>query len=254
MKGTVGYGLLGLAAFLFFLALLAPATLLTDPLDRRLTGFSVQAVEGTATGGAMSGVRWHGIRIERLFWRWRPLALFGGRLEFSLKADDPALKLTGNAALGLNQQLSFRDLAGRLPLAWFIDGAGAAKPPLDGIGEFNLRHLELNAAGQPLAARGTVQILNLRALLGQPLNLGNYTVQLDSAGSADGIQGKLKDDNAPLALDGTLNVLADGRYRLNGQVALRDTGNAALRQALNMLGPPGGDGRWALNFSGALAP
>ncbi|MGB2971990.1 MAG: type II secretion system protein N [Candidatus Competibacter sp.] len=254
MKGIVGYGLLGLAAFLLFLVLLAPATLLTDPLGRRLAGFSVQTVEGTATKGMMSGVRWHGFRIERLFWRWRPLALFGGRLEFNLKADDPALKLTGNAAFGLNQQFSFRDLAGRLPLAWFINGAGAAKLPLDGIGEFNVQYLELNEAGQPLAARGTAQLLNLRALLGQPLNLGNYMIQLDSAGGAEGVQGKLKDSDAPLALDGTLSVLAGGRYRLNGQIALRDAGNAALRQALNLLGPSGGDGRWALNFSGALAP
>ena len=36
------------------------------------------------------------------------------------------------------------------------------------------------------------------------------------------------------------------------QAAARDASNPALRQALNLLGPPGGDGRWALNSSGVL--
>jgi hypothetical protein len=42
MKRGLGYGLLGLAAFLLFLLLLAPATLLTDQIGARLAGFSAQ--------------------------------------------------------------------------------------------------------------------------------------------------------------------------------------------------------------------
>ncbi len=46
--------------------------------------------------------------------------------------------------------------------------------------------------------------------------------------------------------------MPDGRYRFTGQAAIRDADNRALRQAMRLLGPPGNDGRWALNFSGAL--
>lgn len=253
MKRILGYSLLGLVAFLLFLLLLAPATLLTDQIGARLVGFSVQGVEGTATDGSMLGARWRGARIERLTWRWRPLALFAGRLEFNLKTDDPEVKLTGNAAIGLNRRIGFRDLAGRLPLARLGNLAGSAKPPLEGIAEFDLQDLDLGPTGRPLAAWGVVRLLNLRVALGQPLSLGDYVVQLDSAG-ADGVQGKIKDNNAPLALEGTLSLLPDGRYRFAGQAAIRDAGNQALRQAMSLLGPPGGDGRWALNFSGVLAP
>ncbi len=253
MKRILSYSLLGLVAFLLFLLLLAPATLLTNQIGARLAGFSVQEVEGTATDGSMLGVRWHGARIERLTWRWRPLALFAGRVEFSLKVDDPEVKLTGNAAIELNRRIGFRDLAGRLPLSRLGNLAGSAKPPLEGMAELNLRELDLNAAGRPLTARGVVRLSNLRTTLGQPLNLGDYVVQLDSA-NAEGVRGNIKDDNAPLALEGTMSVLPDGRYRINGQAAIRDAGNQALRQAMSLLGPPGGDGRWALNFSGVLAP
>lgn len=252
MKRILGYSLLGLVAFLLFLLLLAPATLVTDLLGARLSGFSVQAVEGTATEGAMLGARWRGARIERLTWHWRPLALLMGRLEFTLNVDDPEVKLTGNAAMGLNRQVRFRNLAGRLPLARLGPLAGSASPPLQGIAEFTLRELDLNTAGRPLAAYGVVYLLNLRATLGQPLNLGDFVAQLDSAG-AEGIQGKIKDKDGPLSLEGTLNLLPDGRYRFNGQAAIRDAGNQTLRQTMNLLGPPGADGRWALNFSGVLA-
>jgi len=57
-----------------------------------------------------------------------------------------------------------------------------------------------------------------------------------------------------LVLDGTLGLLPDGRYRFDGQAAVRDAANQSLRQAMSLLGPPGSDGRWTLNFSGALAP
>lgn len=254
MKRLLGYGLLGLAAFLFFLSLSAPATLLTDRIGARLPGFGVQSVEGTATEGAMLGASWRGVRIERLSWRWRPLALFAGRLEFHLKADDPEIKLTGNAALGLDRQTRVRDLVGRLPLTKFGNLAGSAKPPLDGLADIELNELVLSPAGRPLAARGAIRVRNLRAALGQPLNLGDHAVQLDSPQGTEGVRGQIKDSGGPLALEATLNLLPDGRYRLTGQAGVRDPGNPALRQAMSLLGPPGSDGRWALNFSGALAP
>ncbi len=55
MKHVLRYSLLGLLAFLLSLLLLAPATLVTDLLAQRLTGFSVQAVEGLATEGSERG-------------------------------------------------------------------------------------------------------------------------------------------------------------------------------------------------------
>lgn len=250
MKRALGYGLLGLAAFLLFLLLRVPANLVTDQVGARLSDFSVQGVEGTATEGTMLGARWRGARIERLTWRWRPLALLRGRLEFDLSADDPEIKLTGNAAMGLGRQARFRDLAGRLPLSRLGNLAGNL--PLQGTVEFALPELDLGATGRPLVARGTVRLLNLRTALNPPTSIGDFVIQLDS--TSEDVRGKIKDNNGPLALDGTLSLLPDGRYRFDGQAAVRDAANQSLRQAMSLLGPPGGDGRWALNFSGVLAP
>ncbi len=253
MKRFLGYGLLGLLAFLLFLLLLAPAGLVVDLLDERLPELDVQAVDGTAIKGSAWGVSWRDTLIRRLNWDWQPFALLGGWLEFRLDADDPEAKLTGNAALGWGGRLRFRDFSGRLLLTKLSGLAGRQpKPPLQGAVEFSLRELYLNAAHRPQSAYGVLYLLNLRAMLGQPLNLGDFVVQLSPA-VPEGIQGAVKDNNAPLELEGSLNVSPDGRYRFSGSAAVRDAGNQALRQALNLLGPPGGDGRWKLDFSGILA-
>lgn len=251
MKRVLGYGLLGLLAFLVFLLLLAPATLVTGLLAGRLTGFGVQSVEGLATEGSAHGVTWRGVQIERLNWNWRALALLTGWLEFRLETGDPEIKLIGDVAMNPGRRLRIRDASGQLPLARLGALAGSSKPPLQGLVEFKLRDLYLNANSQPQAANGIIYLRNARTTLGQPLNLGDFTLQLAPA-SPEGIQGTVKDNNGPLVLEGTLTLLPDGRYRLAGQAAVRDASNQALRQAMNLLGPPGGDGRWALNFSGVL--
>jgi len=252
MKRILRYGLLGLVVFLLSLLMLTPATVVTDQLTDRLTGFSVQSVEGLATEGVAQGVSWRGVRIEKLNWDWQALALLTGWLELRLNTDDPEFKLNGNVAINPVRRLRFRNLSGRLLLARLSGAlAGSVKLPLQGVVEFNLRDLYLSAARQPQTANGVVYLLNLRPTLGQPLNLGDFTIQLTPA-NPEGIRGAVKDNDGPLALEGTLNLLPDGRYRFTGQAAVRDANNPALRQTMNLLGPPGGDGRWPLDFSGVL--
>ncbi|HRY15243.1 MAG TPA: type II secretion system protein N, partial [Candidatus Competibacteraceae bacterium] len=89
MTRILGYGLPGLLAYLLFLALQAPASVVTEQFAKQLPGFSVQTVEGAAIDGSAQGVAWRSVRLDRLQWAWRPLALFTGWLEFHLNVDDP---------------------------------------------------------------------------------------------------------------------------------------------------------------------
>jgi len=252
MKRFLGYSLLGLLAFLLSLLWLAPATLITDALSARLPGFSAQGVEGRAVRGAAQGVRWRNARVDRLEWRWQPLALLKGAIGFRLDVADPHLQLTASAAIHRDRHMRLQDVGGHLPLAKLGALAGQPQLPLQGRIELRLRQLDLNPAGLPLTAEGVVDLRDVRITLKQALNLGDFTVQLTPA-QPEGAQGTIKDRGGPLALDGTLNVLPDGRYRFNGQAGLRDASDQSLRQALSVLGPPGGDGRHALNFSGVLS-
>jgi hypothetical protein len=153
----------------------------------------------------------------------------------------------------INRERRWRllDALGDLSLTRVSALAGAAQWPLQGRLEFNLRHLELNPVGLPLTAEGVVELRNVRITLKQPLNLGDFTVQL-TPNSPDGVQATVKDRGGPLALDGTASLLPDGRYQFKGSAALRNADDPTLRQALGLLGPPGSDGRHTLNFSGVL--
>ncbi len=253
MKRWLSYGLLGVLAFAGFLVLQAPAMLATDLVARRLPDFSARAAAGLATDGSAQGLRWRGVYVERAAWSWRPRALASGWLEFKLDVDDPGVKLTGNVAVNLERRVRFRDLNGRLPLATLIALAGHAQLPGQGSVEFSLRELRLNAAGQPQAAEGTIALSNARAMLGQPLHFGDFVAQLRPA-EPNGIQGAIQDNGGPLALDGMLNLAPDGGYQFSGRAAVRDAGDQALRQAMNLLGPADDDGYWTLSFSGVLVP
>ncbi|HAS52575.1 MAG TPA: hypothetical protein DCS21_12875 [Gammaproteobacteria bacterium] len=251
MKNVLRYGVLGLLAFLGFLLLLAPASMVIDPLTEQIRGLNVQTVEGDATDGVASGVSWRGVQIDQLHWDWRPLALSTGWLEFHLKTDDPDLKLAGKAAINPARYRRLREFTGNLRLAELAIAIGQPQLPVQGVVDFDLREVRLNPAGQPLAADGVVHLLNLRVMLAQSLPLGDFTVQLTPA-APEGVQGVIQDHDGPLVLEGAFSLLPDSRYRFNGQASVRDPNNQALRQAMNLLGPPGGDGRWALNFSGVL--
>ncbi|MCP5158533.1 MAG: type II secretion system protein N [Gammaproteobacteria bacterium] len=252
MNSVLRYGLLGLLAFLLSLLGLAPATLITEQLAERWPSFSVQAVEGAAIDGSARGVSWRGVQIDRLQWNWRPLALLTGWLEFRLQIDDPETGLSGNTAIDASRRIRFQELVGQTLLTELIGLAGQSKLPLQGIVAFNLPDFRLTPNRQPLSASGTVHVKELRLTLRQPLTLGDFTAQMNAA-DPEGIQGFIKDDHGPLMLEGAFSLLPDGRYRFNGQAAVRDADNRALRQAMNLLGPPDNNGRWTLSFSGVLS-
>ena len=251
MKPFLRYSLLGLLAFLAFLLLLAPATLVTDRVAEHLPGFSVQNVSGSVTDGIAQGLHWRGNRIEQLSWDWQPLALLSGWLEAGLRSNDPDMQAVGKVAIAFDRSLRLRDANGRMSLSRLAALAGH-KSPAQGILEFSLRDLYLDANARPQSAYGAVHVLNLRVDLRQPLNLGDFTLQLTPVEPA-GIQGVIEDHDGPLALQGTVKLFPDGRYQVDGQAAVRDPANQALRQALSLLGPPDANGRWPLNFSGVLA-
>lgn len=256
MKRRFGYALLALALVLGLLpmgAVLTPARFLIDLLDRRLPHFGVQASEGTLSAGSAQGVHWRTVRFEHLNWDWQPLALLTGWLEFQVDTSNSAVKLVGNVAVGWNRQWRFQNLAGRLSIAQAGALAGKTQLPLQGNIEFHLGDLYLNAAGRPQSAHGVIDLRQLRVLADQPLDLGDFALQLTQV-TPQGIRGTIQDGAGPLAVTGTFKLQPDGGYHVNAQIAVRDPGNRILGQAISRgLGPPNADGRWTSSFAGVLA-
>jgi hypothetical protein len=250
MKRWLGYGLLGLVAYVVFLLSQLPATLLMDSIAQRVPGFAVQDIRGSVFNGAAQGVRLRGAPIESLSWQWRFLPLFLGRVEYQIGMVDPELRVSGNVAVGLDRQLRITDLTGSLPLAKLMALLGYAPLAISGQVHIDAASLHLVATGLPRAATGALRLLGTRITLGRPLELGDFSAEFSTRDQD--IVGNVKDQGGPLELTGALTLTPDGRYRFNGQVGIREQSNHELGQALSILGRPGADGKWKLNFTGTL--
>src|SRR3954468_16935037 len=103
---------LGIAAYLLFLALLAPASIVMAKADLP-PGVSLADVQGTLWNGSARATVRQGsasLAIDRVEWHFVPSQLFTGRLAFDLRAESPKLHASGRLAHGFGG-LSAQDVA-----------------------------------------------------------------------------------------------------------------------------------------------
>lgn len=250
MRRVAGYCLLGLLAYVVFMFFSFPATILLDRVAQRIPGFSVQTVEGSALYGSAQGVRLGAAQFESLSWRLRFAPFLLARLGYQLSLNGPEIDLDGKIAMNIGRQLYVDDLRGEMVLTALAALFDRPHLPLAGRLQLDGLEAELDPTGRPRSASGTIRLLDTRSTLGTPQNLGNFRLNLNS--KDEDIVGNIGDEGGPLELTGNLTLAPNGDYRFNGVVALRDENNRELRQTLNLMGRPGGDGKWRISFNGRL--
>ena len=249
MIRLLGYILLGLIVCSFLFVTVPPATLFVGLLEARLPGLTVRQSEGSALYGSASDVGLKSIRIENLSWRWHPLALITGRMNYRLLLSEPRLRLEGTVGTDPRGEIHINDLHGRLPLAKLVELIGPTPLVMTGDLVLNINTVRLGANGLPQAARGKIYLRDARSSFPR-LELGNFGMTLTTKDQA--IVGVIEDEEGPLELAGTLTLGSDGRYRFFARVGVRDKTKRELQGILSILGRPESDGRWNIKFSGAL--
>jgi len=250
MKRVLGYSLLGLLAYGVFMLIEIPATVMTDLIAQHVPEFTVQDTRGSALRGSALGIRLRTAQFESLSWQLRFLPLLLGRLKYQFKLTEPEGQLQGTIATGFDRRYHLDNLKGSLPLAKLAILIGRPILPLSGQVKLDVADLQFNVAGHLRGASGTIHLLSTRTTLGKPLALGDFSVELSS--QEQDIVGSVKDNGGPLEFTGNLTLAQDGSYRFKGQASVRNENDRDLRQALSILGRPGGDGKWKINFSGIL--
>jgi general secretion pathway protein N len=235
------------ALFLVFLAITLPAVHVLGWFGGgRL---AATGVEGTAWSGRAERLAVDGFALGPVVWQWRPLALFAGRIEYQLFAQSG----TGGGELrlgrGLTGALSARAAQLTLPAAEV--GRQLRIPLVTLAGDFQIDVAELVFAGGWIESLdGRIVWQGAQLLQPSPLSLGTLTMQL---GLRDGnIVGTLGDQGGPLELGGDFTLGADRAYRLDALLKPRGDADPQLRQALGLLGNPDAQGRYRLQYSGAL--
>lgn len=235
----------GAAVFVAGLVLLFPARAAYRwfaPEAVRLSG-----IAGTVWSGSAAEASFGGFYAGNLGWRFRPAALFTGKIGYAVAADLAGGSLAGNTAIAPGGSVHLSDLRARLPLAALGDalaGIGA-----DGLVDLRFDSLVLDD-GWPVRAAGTVDVRDFVIPVLSSAPLGDYRAEWETAD--DVVTGRFEDVSGMLDLAGTLELRPDRSYVLSGRVRATNTAPPDLVQQLRFLGSPDAQGMRSFRFEGGL--
>lgn len=252
MNVRLRYALFFLGAYLLFLLLTLPAAQLYQwAAQRGALPVDVYQLSGTLWRGRATAMRMDGLSLDGPSWTFRPSALLLGRVEFGLNAalGNGTVETVAGRALG--GAMYARDLRLSAPLREIAALTGEPDMGLTGRATAQIDELRVED-GMLRRLDGRVDVAGTG--LGPPANvvLGGFTVVFETDAENGVFNGTLQDAGGPLQASGTITLQPDGSYALNARVGARESGDNNLRQALNMLGRPGADGRVPVTANGRI--
>lgn len=238
--------LLGLGAYLVFMATLLPAAYLLPRLLRAHPEVRVSGVSGTLWSGDALQLEVQGVPLGAVHWRFDWLALFS--FSYGLHLD-----LSGDANLGgrldaRGKSLFLRGIDGRLPVSMLEHWLPLPPHSLSGSLRLDLKSLTLKD-GRITGAEGEVDLEDATLSWPSSMTLGSFTVTLSPAADG-GVAAHISDRQSPLKLQADLKLGSDGAYHLSGLLSPKDAGDTATRDLLANLGPADSTGQHHFDFSG----
>lgn len=233
-RSILGWGLLGLVLYLFFLIIALPAQRAAAWTGLPLSEVRGSLWQGTATLHAGSEV------IRDVRWSVHPVWPWQGVLGAGIEAGHQGWQAAGDLRLGWSGTLRLNAAT----LSGSLDSPLLARHiPLPITGQARLYIPGADWRGGLAKAEGVVlEVFRPRVMLGEPLALGDLAAEIEVK---DGrVDGRLHDKGGPLELAGRLQ--GDGRAGLAFEATLKARPDAppALAQNLGLLPPaPGGGAR-----------
>jgi len=183
MNQTIKWVLLGLAAYLIFLIVKLPASLVLNMVSLP-QNIAIGGVQGTIWNGSATTIVANNIAVENVKWQASFLRLFTGRIALDLRAGNARVggkvSFTGPVSISLFDQSDIRasDFTLYLPANMVI-----AQVPIpvavNAGGRFKVQIEELDYPGQCAELTGKGQWLNAKLDgLAQPLMLGTFDADL----------------------------------------------------------------------------
>ncbi len=244
-----------LVAYLLFLVVLAPATLLDSGLRR--------ATAGTLRLAQAHGTLWSGNgRLELrdksgqgvgkdLSWTLQPRALWRGRLDYEVTIDHAATHFPVRISA---RRIEMSDVDFSLPAS----ALGMAVPriaPLGPRGELVFHIARFSGGANEVSADALVTWKDASSVLTTIAPLGTYELRLDDAGGY--LKATLRTRSGPLQLvgGGSLRANGPGTFSTTARVDARH--RAQLAPLLRLIAVEQGNGDFVLQFTpplGGVAP
>ncbi|MGB1561362.1 MAG: type II secretion system protein N [Sinimarinibacterium flocculans] len=241
-----------LASFIVGLLAHAPASSLygwmvaRGELPVRLYGISGSLLSGSASQ------LMHGSQViaRDLHWRFRPLALLGGRLGYHLRTEGAPLLLEGDVDLSLGKSLRLQDLRASGELRALAALAGQTFIPINGQLGVQLDTLRIDGR-IPHRAEGHLQLIGLAWTLGrEPLPLGDFEALIDT--TTDGIVASVATLAGVVDVDGAATLSPEGLYSLDLQLLAEADAPPMVTNLLRSLGAADARGYHRLTQRGSI--
>jgi general secretion pathway protein N len=227
----------GLLLYAVFLFVALPASLLALQLTAATAGaLRLSGVTGTVwhgNGVIESGANAQEAFAARLSWRFNPLWLLAGRIEYSLQADQDNASLSATLRAGYHR-VALRDVNAEVPakLAALVYPPAALFAP---TGRLHLTTNSLDLGADGLEGRMEVLWSDAGGRM-VPTTLGDYRLEVTGRGSVANLN--LLTVRGPLELNGQgqWNVVGDGTLAIRGSAKLAPDAPSSFDLLVNMLG------------------
>jgi general secretion pathway protein N len=239
---------LGIGTFLLLALITLPAGVVLSFVHP--PGVTLAGVSGTIWKGRAQAVRSGNTHIGSVDWDLSVLQLFTGKVGADVKVTRSDGFAQASITAGAGGRITVRGLNASLPV-------GSLPPSIirggwTGTVNVKLAQLALENAW-PVAALGTVEVMDLTGPANRPAALGSYKVAFpEGAATAEGLKGELSDAGGPLAVNGTVQIKKDRSYLLTGLIATRPGAPADIARTLEILGEPDPQGRREFSIEGSM--
>ncbi|ASI24669.1 TPA: GspN family type II secretion system protein ExeN [Aeromonas salmonicida] len=252
MKKKVLIAALFLVAYLGFLLVKLPATLVVRHLPLLPNLVQLEGVSGTLWSGQVARLQYASESLTQLRWELNGWSLLRFAPEVFLRFGDRS-GLNGQGVVGWNGAAFGRDITLNVPAPWVLDRVPMRLPfPLTVAGQLQLK-VDQFAQGNPWCDNlyGNLYWYGADAdTSAGKLPLGDPEIKLTCIDSR--LVAELKQSSEAVQVMGKLELQANRQYLFQGSLKPGPELPEEMKQGLPFLGQPDGQGRFPLRYQGRI--
>ena len=212
MKTRTTLILVGLLSFVLFLLINFPASIAYQFSKNSLKGVDMYDLQGTLWSGHAESMRINKQSFQDINWELRPLSLLKAMVSLDIQVKDKQYPLKGRLAMAVNGDIEAYELKGTLPASMLQQVPSLAFISLDGEVLIDMKTLVMNEK-EIKSAEG--EILLAQTSLKQPVKADIGNIRMNLSNEKDNVLIKIKDQEAPIGIDGTLLLKPENKFSFN---------------------------------------